>query len=107
MIETSWRPWRFGIRTLLTMMLAVATYCAGWMANEERHRQAEEDLRPNVMQSPKVPLYNGPASVRVALREDGKPLDIEEFNFEGLSVDAANADSRSWAEWWSQLTDSE
>ena len=33
-----WRPWRFSLRLLLFVMFAVATFSAGWVANDW-HRQ--------------------------------------------------------------------
>ena len=41
-----WRPWQFSLRTLLVLMLVVASYLGGWMSNEWKQardlRRAEE-----------------------------------------------------------------
>ena len=29
-----WRPWRFSLRSLLSLMLLVATFFGGWKAND-------------------------------------------------------------------------
>ena len=36
-----WRPWQFRLRTLMTLMLAVACFLGGWMANDW-HRQRNQ-----------------------------------------------------------------
>ena len=38
-----WRPWQFGLRTLLILMLSVACFFGGWTANEwKRQRELEQ-----------------------------------------------------------------
>ena len=34
-----WRPWRFGLRTLLLLMLVVGCYFAGWTASERKQQR--------------------------------------------------------------------
>ena len=37
-----WRPWQFSLRTLLLLMLVVASYLGGWMSNDwQRRRELE------------------------------------------------------------------
>ena len=41
-----WRPWQFGLRTLLLLMLVVASYLGGWMSNQWKRQRELERAKP-------------------------------------------------------------
>ena len=37
-----WRPWQFSLRTLMFLIIVVATYLSGWMSNEWNQQRESE-----------------------------------------------------------------
>jgi hypothetical protein len=41
-----WRPWQFSLRLLMLLMFGVETLCAGWTANDWKHKRLAKLARP-------------------------------------------------------------